>query len=119
MMLRSRSGVVRFKVVDKATNERLFFELNDFYNQKQISRLNSPDMFWQAAQYIKKHYAEQGVDVAVYVSTSLVSINEKPALQLIDSNVDLANESWNHFKHHNWILLSYDSVNEPFEKSIN
>lgn len=119
MMLRSRSGVVRFKVVNKVSDERLFFELSEIYTAKQIARINTPDMIWQAAQQIKQEFAKEGIDVAVYAQSSLVSINEKPALKLIDSKVDLTEVKWSHFKHHDWILLSYDSDNESFEKSIN
>lgn len=119
MMLRNRSGITKFEVVDKSNSESLFFELSDLYSEKQTSRINTPDMIWQAAQQIKQEFAKKGIDVAVYARRSLVSINGKPSLKLIDSEVDLTQVKWSHLKHHNWILLSYESDKEPLEKSIN
>lgn len=104
MMLRSRSGVAVFKVIDKSTNEKLTFKLSEHFNDKQRSRINTPDMIWQTAQYIKHEFAKEGKDVSVFVEYSLVSINGKESFPLIDSNVDLANVSWSHFRPHDWIL---------------
>lgn len=104
MMLRSRSGVTTFRVIDKKNNEILNFAVGDFLTPKQNSRLNTPDMIWQMAQKIKTYYKFQGKDVAVYAKSSYVSINSKENNVLIDPKVDLANEKWNHFKHHDWIL---------------
>src|SRR5690606_8923838 len=92
MMLRSRSGEARFKVVDKNTGETSFFDNSELLNRKQRRRLNTPDMIWQMAQFIKEYYAEKGADVEVYVYRSQVSINSKKSKRLIDSEVDLAAE---------------------------
>lgn len=119
MMLRSRSGVAQFNVINKETGKKVRFKLNDFYNEKQQSRLNTPDMIWQAAQYIKKQYANDGVDVAVYVDFCMVSINGKESYNLINPEFNLAEESWSHFKHHDWILPSNGSSKELLVKSIN
>lgn len=119
MMLRSRSGVATFMVVDKETGNRLPFKISEHFNQKQSSRINTPDKIWQTAQFIKQEFAKEGKDVAVYAQSSLVSINGKPHKPLIDPNVDLANEKWSHFKNHNWILLSYEEQDKSSEKTIN
>ena len=60
---------------------------------------------WQFSQHLKQHFAEQGISVKVFV-TAYVSVNGKASKPLIDSKVDLANEEWQHFKHHDWILPS-------------
>ncbi len=104
MMLRSRSGEVTFKVIDKVTNKQLPFFNEDLLTEKQRNRLNTPDVIWQMAQKIKKHFKAKGKNVAVYAVQSNVSINGKPSSVLINASVDLANVSWNHFKHHDWIL---------------
>jgi len=119
MMLRSRQGIANFQVVDKHTNEKLPYDLSANYTVKQYSRINTPDMIWQTAQHIKQKCALEGRDVAVYVTSSLVSINGKTSYQLIDPTVDLANEKWNHFKHHSWILPSNGLDKDSSEKSIN
>lgn len=108
MMLRARSGEAHFKVVDKQTGETSFFDNTKLLNKKQRQRLNTPDMIWQMAQFIKAYYAEQGTDVEVYVHRSQVSINRKKSKRLIDPKVNLADEKWCHFSHHDWILDEND-----------
>ncbi len=111
MMLRSRSGEAKFKVVDKDTKEILAFSNEDLINNKQRRRLNAPDVIWQMSQKIKHHFNEQGKDVEVYVSSSNVRINRQERKRLIDPTVDLSAEKWSHFKHHDWILDRNDQMN--------
>ncbi len=108
MMLRGRSGEARFKAVDKTTGEEFIFDNKELLDNKQRRRLNTPDMIWQMAQFVKEHHAKQGRDVEVYVYRSSVSINRKPSKRLIDPEVDLAAEKWCHFSHHDWILDEND-----------
>lgn len=103
MMLRSRGGYTTFIVEDKATKERHFYDTTAVLSSKQEHRLNTSDMIWQMAQYIKKEYAAKGVDVAVYAD-SWVSINGRDYSRYVDENVDLASIPWNYFGHSNWIL---------------
>lgn len=103
MMLRSKSGTTYFNIVDKQTNTRLFYNLNDELTTKQYSNFSThPDMIWQMAQRIKMDFFEKGINVAVYAN-SYVSINGRNSVQLIDETVDLANESWNYFGASSWI----------------
>ena len=62
-------------------------------------------MIWQLAQRIKQKEAEQGKDVAVYV-TSRIKVNGGSYFPFIDPEVDLAAEEWKHFQHNEWILPS-------------
>ena len=106
MMLRAKNGNTTFTVIDNATNNAIPINLNDFLTKKQIRSASvKPDVIWQFAQYLKQHFAEKGKSVSVYVK-AYVSVNGKPSKQLIDPKVDLANEEWYHFKHHDWILSS-------------
>ncbi len=106
MMLRSKSGRTTFKVVDKNTQEAEFIDKTKYLSRKQLGAINSkPDMIWQFAQRLKREYAKQGKDVQVFVD-SKVSVNGRPYQAFIDPTVDLANEKWQHFKHHDWILPS-------------
>ncbi|MAX70487.1 MAG: hypothetical protein CMC76_05200 [Flavobacteriaceae bacterium] len=106
MMLRSKGGIATYTITDKATNKSTPVRMKDFLTKKQQrSATTKPDVIWQFAQYLKKHFAEKGMDVEVHVRTR-VSINGKSYENLIDSKVDLANEEWHHFKHHDWILPS-------------
>ena len=62
-------------------------------------------MIWQFAQRLKQEYAREGKDIQVFVEAK-VSVNGRPYERLIDPQVDIANEQWNYFAHHDWILPS-------------
>ncbi|MCR9181517.1 MAG: HTTM domain-containing protein [Flavobacteriaceae bacterium] len=104
MMLRTKSGSVKVTVKDKNTQEEFRVNIYDELSTKQRRGLaTKPDYMWQYAQRLKKRYAEEGKDVAVYFDAR-VSVNKRPMAPLINPEVDLAAEKWNHFKHHDWIL---------------
>ncbi len=106
MMLRAKSGRTNYSVIDTNTNNTIPIKLNDYLTKKQQrSASTKPDVIWQFAQYLKQDFAKKGIPIEVYVR-SFVSVNGKPAKQLIDPKVDIANEEWYHFKHHDWILAS-------------
>ncbi|QNJ97694.1 HTTM domain-containing protein [Constantimarinum furrinae] len=106
MMLRAKSGIATYWVVDKATQKRTRYDHNKLLTAKQRRGVkNKPDMLWQLAQRIKQAEAKEGRDVEVYVD-SKVRVNGGPYFQYIDPKVDLAAEKWQHFKHHDWIMPS-------------
>ncbi|MTE26948.1 HTTM domain-containing protein [Winogradskyella ouciana] len=106
MMLRAKSGSTKYRVIDEATNQLIPIKLDDYLTKKQQRGASAkPDIIWQFAQRLKEDFAKKGKSVKVYVR-SYVSVNGKPAKQLIDPKVDLASEEWHHFKHHDWILPS-------------
>ena len=106
MMLRTKSGSIRYKVIDETTNQQIPIKLDDYLTKKQQRGASTkPDVIWQFGQYLKQDFAKKGISIKVYVR-AYVSVNGKPAKQLIDPKVDIANEEWHHFKHHDWILAS-------------
>lgn len=106
MMLRTKSGYIRFKVEDKKTGEATWVYPKDRLSRKQQGMVaTKPDVIWQFAQRLKKEYAAKGKDVAVY-AIGQVSVNNGPMYPFIDPKTDLASERWYHFKHHDWILPS-------------
>lgn len=106
MMLRSRSGVAQFKLVDKSNDTFEYVKIDDYLTKKQKRKIASyPDFIWQFAQYLKKENALKGKQVAIYVN-SRVRINGKKLQPFIDPNIDIADEPWDHFRHHTWILPS-------------
>lgn len=106
MMLRSKSGRSVFKVVEKGSTDTVYVDKANYLTPKQMGSVNAkPDMIWQFAQRLKREYAAKGKDVQVFTDIS-VSVNGRPYRQFIDPKVDLANEKWQHFKHHDWILPS-------------
>ncbi|SDG85970.1 HTTM domain-containing protein [Winogradskyella thalassocola] len=106
MMLRAKSGRTNYKVVNTKTNQIIPIKLEDYLTKKQQRGASTkPDIIWQFSQHLKQDFAKKGIPIEVYVN-SFVRVNGKPSKQLIDPKVDLANEEWHHFKHHDWILPS-------------
>ena len=106
MMLRSRSGNLKFRVVDKETGATEWIRLGDWLSDKQARKVQAyPDFIWQFAQRLKNHYREKGQDIAVYVS-GMARVNRRHLAPLIDPETDLASVPWDPFRHHEWILPS-------------
>ena len=106
MMLRSKSGIATYRVIDKESKNEILIRLDDFLSkkQKQIA-CTRPDVIWQFSQYLKDRSQENGQDVAVFVECQ-VKINGRPFEQLIDPSIDLASVKWDAFRHNDWILPS-------------
>ncbi len=105
MMLRDRSGDTKFLVINNASKEREYYDLNKLLTKSQIKGMKTkPDMIWQTAQIIKREYQRKGTDISIYIESE-VSINRKKKLPLIDPKVDFAKAQWNYFAHNDWILL--------------
>ena len=106
MMLRSRQGTIRYRVVNKETGKIAYVDLDDYLTSKQRSRVACyPDFAWQFAQHLKKDYAQKGEDIKVFVINK-VKINSGSYYDFIDPEVDLANVPWKHFAHNEWICPS-------------
>tara|TARA_R110002051_G_scaffold179176_1_gene248978 strand:+ start:490 stop:1509 length:1020 start_codon:yes stop_codon:yes gene_type:complete len=106
MMLRSRTGTISFKLVNKEDGTFKFARLDDYLTKSQQRKIAAyPDFIWQFAQHLKEESADKGEEISVYV-TSRISINGKSLRTFIDPKVDLAAKPWNHFSHHSWILPS-------------
>ena len=106
MMLRSRTGITSFRIVNHTTKNSYLVNLDDYLTRGQKGKIKSyPDFMWQFAQRLKREYNERGEDISVFVN-SRVSVNGKPYQEFIDPKLDLGNVSWNYFGHNDWILPS-------------
>ncbi|MEO1487202.1 MAG: HTTM domain-containing protein [Bacteroidota bacterium] len=106
MMLRSRAGSIRVRIVDKVDGKVEIVKLDDHLTKKQRRRVACyPDFAWQFAQYLKKEYAKEGKDIQVFVANQ-VKVNNGKYAPFIDPEVDLASVPWKHFSHNEWILPS-------------
>ncbi len=104
MMLRSKGGHSIFILKDRNTQKSTVIPLRDFFSRGQLRCITkNPDVTWQAAQYLRKHYEQQGIEYPEIYVRSSVSLNGCPQKQLIDNTVDLAHTSWNFFSHNKWI----------------
>jgi len=107
MMLRSRTGTIKFIIRDNETGKKKVYKLSKILTKRQIKSMKSrPDMIWQTAQKIKQKYARKGKNISIFIDCK-VSLNHQPKKILIDPNVDFAKAEWNYFFHNDWILL-YD-----------
>ena len=107
MMLRTKGGYIRFKVVDKKSGAVIqYIRPKDSLSKKQ-SRIiaTKPDVIWQYVQRLKKQYQAKGEDVSIY-ALGKISVNGSPYKTLINPNIDLAAEKWNPYQHHDWIMDS-------------
>ncbi len=106
MMLRSRTGIIHFKIKNKETGKGNHIKLDDYLTKKQKRKVACyPDFIWQFAQHLKKEYAEKGEDIQVFAS-SKVRVNGGKYHEFVDPTVDLANVPWKHFAHNEWIRPS-------------
>ncbi|MCO5725082.1 HTTM domain-containing protein [Robiginitalea marina] len=104
MMLRVRSGNLRFRVVDRETGQSWQVSPGEWVTPKQARKVGAyPDFAWQFAQILKKQYARKGQQVAVY-ARGQVQVNGHAPAPLIDPETDLASEPWDPWRHHPWIL---------------
>ncbi|WP_452219732.1 HTTM domain-containing protein [Lacinutrix salivirga] len=106
MMLRSKSGSTTYKLVNHTKGTTKAVNLNDYLSKKQV-RLASvkPDVMWQFSQRLKQKYAKQGDSISVFINAK-ISVNGKPYKQLTNPKIDIANTTWEPFKHSNWLLPS-------------
>ncbi|PWL39525.1 hypothetical protein DKG77_01440 [Flagellimonas aquimarina] len=106
MMLRSRTGNITFKVLNKETGKGSYINLDEYLTKKQKRKVACyPDFIWQFAQHLKEEYRKKGEDIQVFVS-GRVKVNDNNYHQFIDPNVDLASVPWKHFSHNEWIRPS-------------
>ena len=106
MMLRTKAGIANYKVIVKSSNKEIPIKINTYLSKKQMRDASTKsDVIWQFAQYLKKDFKANGIDIKVYVN-SRISVNGKPFKSLINPEIDLASVKWNVFKHSDWILPS-------------
>ncbi len=103
-MLRSKTGHQNFVVLDKKTNRKESIWLPNYLTEKQRRVIGTkPDMIWQFSQRLKKEYAKEGKNIAIYVRGK-ISVNGKDYQPLVNDTIDLASVKWDHFKHNAWLL---------------
>ena len=108
MMLRSKTGKASFMVELPDGTQINHLPQWDLTPKQAMAMSTRPDMVWQYAQYLKKHYQEKGHEEVIIYADVWASLNGRPLQQLIDPEVDLAEEPWHYFRSHDWILPFQD-----------
>ncbi len=106
MMLRTKSGYVRFRVVDQDSGKTTVIDPGEYLTSKQAARLAThPDMIWQFSRFLSEKLAKnRSSDLQIYAE-GRISVNRGPMQVYIDPEVDLLSVDWTRFKHKSWILL--------------
>jgi len=106
MMLRSKSSYASFRVEHPESNFKEVVPMLEHVSPNQRWDVyKKPDMMYQFAQRLEKHYKkEHGFDdVEVYVD-SRVGVNGRPMQQFTDPEFDITSVKWKKFGHQEWIL---------------
>jgi len=105
MMLRAKTGTIYFEVRDPVTNQSQTVYPNQFLTEKQASVVPvRPDLIWQFAQFLKKHYQQQGYKQVQVFAHAQASLNGRPYQPFIDPKTNLATVPWEPFQRASWIL---------------
>lgn len=113
MMLRTKSGTVVMRVVDRNTGETWTVRPREMLRGKQADRVATrPETLWRFARYVRARYERQGRDVAVYADTT-VSLNGHPAQRLVDPQVDLSRAPWTWLAPLPWVVPFAGDVDTP------
>ena len=105
MMLRTKSGVVRFVVRDPATGQTWQVDPEEFIDARQVRKMAThPEMIRQFAHHLERvwirDHATKDVEVRVH---SAVSLNGRPSQPLIDPSRDLTKVAFS-LRPHDWVL---------------
>ncbi len=105
MMLRSKSGTVRFKVNEVGQDSVWTVNPRTYVTSKQARAMaGKPDMIWQMAQYLERKYQEEGINDIEVRADVFVRLNRGKRKRQIDPETDLTSVPWDRFKHSDWIL---------------
>ena len=105
MMLRTKTGKIYFKVTDPPSAKTWYVYPSEKFARSHVQYMAIlPDIVWQYAQRLKKDYAAKGFPQAQVFAIDSVSLNKNPPRLLIDTTVNLAGVTWQHFRHSEWIM---------------
>lgn len=105
MMGRTKSGWVKFKVTDAEGRLKEYIDpAKELSTTHCMWLAGSPDMIWQYAQRTKKKYQDTNNMRVKVFAVGEVSLNRRKPQPLIDSTINLAEQTWQPFRHSAWIL---------------
>ena len=108
MMLRSKSGDIKFHVQIKNTNQLITVDPKQYLTARQLSDMSThPDMILQFSHFLRDQYQNQFKSPVAVFASSRVSLNGRKKTQLIKPGTDLAKVKRT-LKPYSWI----DPLNE-------
>jgi len=104
MMLRTKSGRVRFMIKDPDSGREFAVAPGDYLDNRQERKMVSrPDMILQFAHWLRDRYREQGMTNVEVYADAWASLNGRDSQRLIDPDRDLAKVRWS-ILHSDWIM---------------
>jgi hypothetical protein len=104
MMLRSKIGFGKFKVVNQGTGEATIVRPREYLSERQERKLyGHPDMILQFAHFLEKEFEKEGQEVAVYANIRC-KLNYRDYHDYIDPERDLTQVEWSFWTSSDWIL---------------
>ncbi len=105
MKLRTKRGIGQYKVVDKSNGETIaFVDPADYLEDWQLRKMaGRPYLIHAFVKQVAKAYSKKGIDVAIYAQV-IATLNGRAYQDLIDPNVDLANQKRPSFPPASWII---------------
>jgi len=105
MKLRSKSAKIGITVTDPKTNQSWQIDPRQDLTSRQLSKMASrPDMIIYYVHRLKERLEHQGFSNPIIRVDSWASLNGRPYQQLIDPNVNLAEEPLTILANADWIL---------------
>ncbi len=105
MMLRYKTGNLTYHIRSTESDSSWVVKPNEFLTVKQSGAIvGKPDMIWQFAKYLDRHYKSTGVGDVEVRAEAFTRLNNGPTVKLIDDQVDLTEVPWEPLKHSDWIL---------------
>jgi hypothetical protein len=116
MKLRDKEGVARFRILDRGTGTSTVLEEAELANELTLKQIRDvsckPELMAHYARHLREVYTAKGYrDPAVFAET-LVSLNGRPYLPLVNPHVDLAAVEHSPWRAAAWIV-PLDPAAEP------
>ena len=102
-MAAHKSGLVTFYIKEK-DKEKFPVSYNNILTQRQLGQMTTdPAMIWQFANFIYNQEEKKGRKNFGIYAEAYVSLNGKPAILMIDPDMDLHSVYYDYFSHTEWI----------------
>ncbi|MBK8395486.1 MAG: HTTM domain-containing protein [Leptospiraceae bacterium] len=103
IMAAHKSGLVTFYIKEK-DKEKFPVSYNNILTQRQLGQMTTdPAMIWQFANFIYNQEEKKGRKNFGIYAEAYVSLNGKPAILMIDPDMDLHSVYYDYFSHTEWI----------------
>lgn len=105
MMLRSKSGSLRFEIKNKETGKTIRLNPTKYLTKDQARAMSKrPDMIWQFVQFLKQELPTEGItDFEIYAKGKL-KLNKRARQNFIKPDYDLTQAQWHWYKEADWIV---------------